>query len=129
MTVTEVQAANLTLGTLTVGGGSTASVTVGGNADFAVIVTNEGNIASVEETLSYYRSDSNSSDPQPLATSIKSVTIAALGDGLDKDYTSTLTVTGTAGTYYYFACVSNTGGTTHCSNTVAVTVSPRVHGS
>ncbi len=127
VTVSAVQAANLTLGTLTVGGGSTASITVGGTADFAVIVTNEGNIASGSETLKYYRSDSNSSDPQPLATSIKSVTVDVLTDSGTTTNTysdaSTLTVTGTVGTtYYYYACVS-TGTATNCSNTVAVTVS------
>ncbi len=122
VTVSAIQAANLTLGTLTVGGGSTASVTVDGDATFAVTVTNSGNAASVSETLKYYRSTTDSNNPQPLATSIKDVAISALDVNGTAPGGSTLTVTGTVGTtYYYFACVS-TGTATNCSNTVAVTV-------
>ncbi len=117
------QTPNLTLGdTLTVKGSSTATVAKGKSAAFAVTVTNSGTAISGAETLKYYSSTTNSNDPQSL-TDIESVNIAALDASRTISDSRGLIVEGTVGTtYYYFACVSNTGSTPNCSNTVSVIV-------
>ena len=111
---------------LTVNGSGDPATVTAGMVDFVASVSNEGDVDSVEEALSYYRSTTDSNNPQS-STSTKigsSVTVAPLGGNGDKDYPSTLTVIGPAGIYYYFACVTNTGATppTNCGNKVEVTV-------
>ena len=126
VTAAQAAAANLTLGTLTVNNGSTASITEGGNVDFAVTVTNSGTATSVDEILTYYSNTNNNTTGGTAITG--TVDVTALSESGTIASTNTfpntkmVQVSNTAGMYYYYACVTNTGGTVNCSNTVAVTV-------
>ena len=115
-------AADFAVGATTSG----STVSAGGTFSIEVRVWNLGTIPSDTATLRYYRSvDATISSADTELNTVAGPPIAS-GDRRSRSYSLQVTAPGTAGTYYYGACVDEAPNeavtTNNCSRAVSVTV-------
>ena len=105
---------------------SDSTVSAGGTFSIEVMVSNWGSIASGTTTLRYYRSVDAIISSADTELDTVAMPELATGAGGVRSYSLQVTAPGTAGTYYYGACVDaapNEAVTTdNCSPAVSVTV-------
>jgi len=119
--VEDVEGPDLEVGTPAVDDGS---LDVGEAFTLSATVTNAGSAASTETTLRYYRSADAAIGRSD--TEVGRDAVGALAAGGSSAESVVLTAPGTAGTYYYGACVDSVSGesdtTDDCSSSVRVEV-------